>query len=186
MKTFLSIIIVGISFFLGCSDKENIIAPENDQTSGPNWITLPQRNGSSVETEYSVTQQIDGSLGGKLEISDIYFAGPQGVVKVKATLKFPQNCFTGIETITMTADNVNGTIIYSPPMNFNIPALLDLEYQGIDLTGVEPDSVDFVYQDPDGSYDSMEYDKIQVIMAIGKLMLKDGKIPHFSRYGFSR
>ena len=89
MKTFLSILTLGIIFLAGCADKDSIVVPENNQTSGPNWITLPQRNGASVETEYSVTDQIDGNQGDQLFINEIYFAGPYGNVKVNAKLKFP-------------------------------------------------------------------------------------------------
>ncbi|OGU74921.1 MAG: hypothetical protein A2V93_04195 [Ignavibacteria bacterium RBG_16_34_14] len=186
MKTFLSILTLGIIFLAGCADNDSIVAPENNQTSGPNWITLPQQNGASVETEWSVTGEINGTEGGELKIDDAYFAGPFGNVKVKAKLKFKHNSFQGTETITMVLDNVNGTVTYSPHMNFNKPAELDLEFQGIDLTGVNPDSVDFVYQNPDGYFESVDYKKITVKMEDGKIKVENGKIPHFSRYGFSR
>ena len=86
----------------------------------------------------------------------------------------------------MVLEDVNGTITYSPSMNFNVPAILDLDYRGIDLTGINPDSIDFVYHNPNGNFDSAEYDEIRVNVEDGRLELKDAKIPHFSRYGYSR
>ncbi len=185
MKTFLATIMIGFLFLIGCSDENSLVAPENNQASAPNWITLPQRSGSSVETEFSVTNQINGSLGGILEINQTYNSGPI-VVKVKAKLQFPANCFPGTENITMLVDNVSGTVTYSPSMNFNIPAILDLEFMGLDLTGINPADINFAYQDPDGSFDFVEYDKLKVQMNNGGLELKNAQIPHFSRYGYCR
>lgn len=188
MKTLTIVLMAGILFITGCTDESNIFAPQNSQVSGPNWITLPapQYGTASVETEYSVTENIDGTIGGKLQINDIYFGGPHNTVKINVKLTFPKNCFTGTQNITMIVDNVNGTITYSPSMNFDIPALLDLQFQGLDLAGIDPDSINFVYHNPDGDFDSMEYDRLTVNMVNGTISMKDGKIPHFSRYGFSR
>ena len=186
MKTFFLIMIVGIVFFIGCSDQDTILGPGNNLTSGPNWITLPPRSGFSIESDFSVTKQIDGNKGGRLEINVQYLGGPHGEVRLKAILELPANCFSGSKNITMVLEDVNGTITYSPSMNFNVPAILDLEYRGIDLTGINPDSIDFVYHNPNGNFDSAEYDEIRVNVEDGRLELKDAKIPHFSRYGYSR
>ncbi|HSP88731.1 MAG TPA: hypothetical protein VLN45_11395 [Ignavibacteriaceae bacterium] len=186
MKKMIVMFAAVFALFVGCSENLQVNEPEVKTASGPNWITLPQKSGSSVETEYSVSGVIDGTQGGQLSITEIYFAGPFGNVKVSAKLKFAKNSFAGTETITMVVDNVNGTVTYSPHMNFSIPALLDLEFQGIDLTGINPDSIDFVYHNPDGYFDTIDYQSLTVKVADGKLTLTDGKIPHFSRYGFSR
>ena len=186
MKKNIVIIAAVLISFLGCNENLQVVEPEYNSVSGPNWITLPQQSGSSVETEYSVTGQINGIDGGKLEINEIYFGGPQSTVKVNVILKFPKNCFQGTKTITMLVDNVNGTVTYSPSMNFDIPALLDLQFGGIDLTGINPDDIDFVYHNPDGYFDSMEYLRLIVDPKSGTIKLIDGKVPHFSRYGFSR
>jgi len=186
MKKKLLVIAALITLFTGCSENLQVNEPQVNTTTGPNWITLPKRNGSSVETEYSVTKQINGIAGGKIELEEHYFAGPFGEVKLKVKLDFPANCFSYTETITMIVDNVNGTVTYAPHMNFDKPAKLDLEIEGLDLTGINPDSIEFVYHNPDGYYDTMGNKKIKVRFEDGEIKLEDGKVPHFSRYGFSR
>ena len=86
----------------------------------------------------------------------------------------------------MVIDDINGTVTYSPSMNFDKPAILDLKFEGVDLTGVNRDSVDFVYIDYDGLFNPVEYKEIKVDVAKGVLELVDGLIPHFSRYGWGR
>ena len=178
--------LVGVFYLSGCTDESNIITPSNNKTSEPEWIVLPQSSGPSVETEFSVSGLIDGTAGGMLQIYEVYYAGPSGVVRVNTKLTFPKNCFPGTETITMMVDRTNGTVTYSPPMIFDNPAFLNLEFQGIDLSGIDPDSINFVYYNPNGYYETVEYNKLAVSMESGRLTLQDGKIPHFSRYGYSR
>jgi len=186
MKTFLAVMITGIFFFAGCSEKDSIVNPENNQTSAPNWITLPQRSGNLVEAETSTTKNINGSSGGEIIIDWNYNGGPHGEVKVIAKLKFLSGSFSGTKTITMVVNDVDGTITYSPSMNFNKPAELYVKLEGLDLYGINPDSIDFSYHDPSGSFGQVDYKEIQVDISSGTLELKEGKIPHFSRYGFSR
>ncbi len=186
MKTFLSIIIAGIFFFAGCSDKDSIVTPENNQASAPNWITLPQRDGLSIENVFSVTKTIKGKDGGELKIDEHYSAGPHGEVKVIAKLNFKKHSFEGTQTITMIVDDVNGTITYSPSMVFDKPAELYVKLEGLDLYGIDPDDIDFVYYDPSGNYGTVEYKELNVDISSGTLELKEGEIPHFSRFGYTR
>ena len=86
----------------------------------------------------------------------------------------------------MVVDDVNGTITYSPSMNFNTPAELYVKLEGLDIYGINPDLIDFSYHNPNGSFSQVDYKEIQVDISSGTLELKEGKIPHFSRYGFSR
>jgi hypothetical protein len=152
----------------------------------PNWITLPQRtNNLSIETEFSITKRIYGSSGGELKL-DKKYSTTNGSFHILATLKFEKNSFSDYADITMTVDDVNGTVTYSPSMNFLKPATLNLKFEGLDLTGIHPDSLDFVYYSPYGSQGSIVYQEIRTGMATGLLELRNGKIPHFSRYGFSR
>jgi len=186
MKTFLAIMIIGIFFFAGCSDKDSIVTPENNQTSAPNWITLPQSEGLSIENEFSITKNIKGKDGGELIIDKNYNAGPHGTVKIITKLKFYRNSFAGTKNITMTVDDVNGTITFSPSMIFDKPAELYVKLEGLDLSGIDPNDIDFVYYDLSGIYGPVERKEIIVDISSGTLELKEGKIPHFSRYGYSR
>jgi hypothetical protein len=86
----------------------------------------------------------------------------------------------------MSVDDENGTITYSPSMNFNKPAELYLKLEGLDLYDISKNSIDFAYHDPTGSFGQVDYKEIIVDISSGIVELKEGKIPHFSRYGFTR
>ncbi|RPI74372.1 MAG: hypothetical protein EHM47_03770 [Ignavibacteriales bacterium] len=188
MKSLISIVVIaaGILFLSGCTEETNITAPETNYTSGPNWITLPEREGSMVENIIAKTRNINGSSGGEIIIDFNYNGGPHGEVKVIAKLLFRAGSFSGTKAITMTIDDVNGTITYSPSMNFNKDAELYVKLEGLNLYGINPNNVDFSYHDPSGTFGPVDYKEIIVDIPSGILELKEGKIPHFSRYGFSR
>ncbi len=190
MKALLFILIFGFAFFNGCVDSESIVAPEDTQikmqTSGPNWITLPTREGFSVETIISKTKNINGSSGGEIIIDYSYNGGIHGEVKIIAKLSFRSGSFSGTKAITMTIDDVNGTITFSPSMNFNKDAELYLKLEGLNLYGINPGDIDFVYHNPSGGFAPIRYKEIKVDISSGTLELKEGNIPHFSRYGFCR
>jgi len=187
MKTLFSLLVVSLLFWVGCQESSRIVEPETDQTLTPNWIELPKNisHSSSIEMEFSASKNIDGKRGGEI-ILDRHYIGPNGEVKIIAKLKFDKGSFNGKQLITMTVDDVNGTVTYSPSMNFNKPAELYLKLEGLDLTGINPEDIDFVYFSPSGEIGSVVYKEIKVDIQSGILELKEGKIPHFSRLGFTR
>jgi len=188
MKNLAIIVLILIPLFWGCSDN-NLISPEPKKGMQKTWIQLPQpENDLSTEMEFSSLKEIDGNKGGEIRI-DKKYPTPGGVnkeVKISAVLKFQSGSFSGKRDITMVIDDINGTVTYSPSMNFDKPAILDLIFEGIDLTGVNKDQVDFVYIGEDGLFYPVSYKEIKVDLLRGRLELVDGLIPHFSRYGWGR
>jgi hypothetical protein len=73
---------------------------------------------------------------------------------------------------------------FGPHYTFNEPLEYTLELKGVDLTGIDPDSIDFVYQGEDGTVYQCEYKSIEVKLNEGKVKVEKAKLPHFSRYGF--
>ncbi len=69
-------------------------------------------------------------------------------------------------------------------MVFNTPVQYTLTVSGLDLTGVNPDSLDFVYVAQNGSITGVEYDAITANVATGTLAVVNAQLEHFSRYGF--
>ena len=187
MKTLFSLSVVGLLFWGGCQESSRIVEPENDQAPTPKWIELPKNisHSSSIEMEFSAFQRINGNSGGEI-ILDRNYSGTNGDVKIIAKLKFYEGSFKGTELITMTVDDVNGTVTYSPSMNFDKPAELYLKLEGLDLSGINPEDIDFVYFSPSGTIGSVAYKEIKVDIQSGTLELKEGIIPHFLRLGFTR
>ena len=177
-------------FVVGCSEQSSMLAPDNKvNTTEPNWISLPNMNGESGMSVMSMPifqaiKEIDGETGGKILINERYLGGPLGEVKVKAELGFPKDAFVGSKYITMILDTQFGLATFSPHAYFDKDAIYNVEFLGLDLTGVNPKNVGFVYQAEDGSYEYIDYSKIEVDLKNGKLKVRDAKLPHFSRYGF--
>jgi hypothetical protein len=190
MKKYISIIVLLSLFVIGCSEQTSINSPENKvQTQEPNWISLPNMNGESGMSVMSMpifqaSKEIDGKNGGKILINEKYLGGPLGEVKVKAELEFPKDAFVGSKNITMILDTQFGLATFSPHAYFDKDAIYNVEFLGLDLTGVNPKNVGFVYQAEDGSYEYIDYSKIEVDLKNGRLKVRDAKLPHFSRYGF--
>ena len=105
-------------------------------------------------------------------------------ITIWAKLYIPNGAFDGVEEISMIVNNEFGTISFYPHIVFSDSADFDVTYTGIDLSGINPNSVDFIFQNYDGSPEQINYDEITAMISEGKLELIKAKIPHFSRYGF--
>ncbi len=107
-------------------------------------------------------------------------------LKLKQKLNFPRNAFDGEKLVTMSVEQNFGSTTFLPHSNFNFPAEYDLKYEGLDLTGLSPSQLDFVYMNEDGTYEQVVYDEISMDLSKGKIEIKNAQLPHFSRYGFVR
>jgi len=131
-----------------------------------------------------VSKVIDGQSGGEIEFDYEFVTSEGNTISIWAKLNIPNGAFDGVEEIWMIVNNEFGTISFYPHIVFNEPADFDATYTGIDLSGINPNSVDFIFQNYDGSPEQITYDEITTMISEGKLELIKAKIPHFSRYGF--
>jgi hypothetical protein len=69
-------------------------------------------------------------------------------------------------------------------MQFQATVEYTYKITGLDLTGVNPNTLDFVYIDANGNMYTVDYDYVNMDVSTGMLMVKDAILPHFSRYGF--
>ncbi|MFC2085493.1 hypothetical protein ACFLS9_10575, partial [Bacteroidota bacterium] len=171
----------------------DLVTPEEpviEKASEPNWLTLPESSEKSLEKTFSRTQAIFRFYGGTINLNKWYWDWSQGFVSVNASITFEpgfydQNVYGGwYKYITLTVDDETCTSTFSPHMDFLKPATYNVTYSGIDLSGVNPDNIDFVYQAEDGSVQNLQYDRIEVDIQEGLLKVVNAKIPHFSRFGF--
>jgi hypothetical protein len=70
-------------------------------------------------------------------------------------------------------------------MEFNQDVIYNAKFTGLNLTGIDPSSIDFVYQDESGAIEKIEYDALNIDVENGVLEIVNARIPHFSRYGFT-
>jgi len=175
-------------FSFACKEGTSLVAPDNTSVSSeePNWISLPVPNDTRLQKTFSVTELITVQNGGTIQIRESYDGGPHGKVKVFAKIKFGKNVVTEDTYFTMTLDDETCMLTFSPSMTFDKDAELTIELKGIDLGGVDKKDVDFVYYDANGQYVSVDYKKLKVNIRKGDLKVEKVKIPHFSRYGFTK
>ncbi len=184
----------------------------NVKTPEPNWIMLPlsntDANGSSLMAKPLTGQNkwndaesyeqigsgvilfaakyIEDHKGGTIKIDEKISGGPFGEIDVNVELKFPKDAFIGNKNITLALETSFGTTTFSPHATFEKCAVYNAEIRGLDLSGINPSDIDFVYKTEKGKYEFIDKSKIEVDLKEGKLKVRDAKLPHFSRYGFIR
>jgi len=199
-----------IYFIFGCTDTNQLAGPDNnvsvaEQFSSPakvNWISLPQPINKSLRKSWTVGEFIPIGGSGSLNIQDQYEGGVHGMVSVNATIEFNAGSinpdisyFEGVNYLfnsdstqlwsTLTVDDDYCSVNFTPHILFDQTATLNLIFTGIDLTGLNPDNIKFIYEaDVSGEWYEPENSGIIFVQETGALGVQGAVIPHFSRYGF--
>jgi hypothetical protein len=185
--------IAAISLMLvGCNvDQDNAVSPFVESYTdlgtevSPDWIVLPARSDLSVEGDVSVSKMVKGNEETLLEINTGYQSGNRWI-QITANARFQRNSFSGQRYITMSINDEFGTATFSPSGTFSKPVIYNLTIMGLDLSGVNPSKVKFVYFASNGNYYQPKYKYLYVEKQSGKLQINDAELPHFSRFGFTR
>ncbi len=190
-KLTLSLALIFIIFF-GCREELNITEPvesvgiENQQTNEPNWLKLGIPEGAKLTKKTFASQLIDGAVGGTITVDTEYAGGDFGQIAIWAQLTFHPGSFDGVVEITMNIDDEYLYTDFGPHMVFNQLAEYSVIYTGVNTTGLVEDSLRVAFLAPDGSYEFMETDEIDIDHTNGTVQLLETQIPHFSRYGLTR
>ncbi len=176
MKTILTTLMLSAFLLVGCAEDSSFLTSSEtqirQQSNSPNLIQLPGKEGISVENQFSVTEYIDVEHGGELIIDESYNGGPHGEVKVIAKFKIYENTVPEPLMVTMTIDNETGAIGFSPSTIFNRSADLYVKFEGLDLSNVDPDNVQFIDQTPDNNVYPVQYESLVVDISSGIIELK--------------
>lgn len=185
MKKFIPPMLMLLVLFFGCSTDTNINSPETPAgNKNVNLIKLPApEHGLSINSFYTTSKYINGYNGGNFWSQFNYQSISTNVV-ITSQLFFPSGSFPGGKTITQTFNTETASLEFGPSMQFNIPVLYTLTVSGLDLTGINPATLDFVYVAQDGSITGVQYDSITMDTASGTLKVTNARLEHFSRYGF--
>ena len=186
MKKLLTFLIFSALIFFGCNQESEITSPvDNSPSSQLKLISLPTPSGGlTVEDEYTVFKDINGTAGASFWASYSYQGRPKGMVYMSSGLSFPANSFSGVKNISQTFSATGAAMVFGPPMQFNTTVYYSLKIGGLDLTGVNPETLDFVYIDANGNLYPVEYDYIAMDINSGTLKVAGPELNHFSRYGF--
>jgi hypothetical protein len=185
MKSLITLSLVSLMFFFGCNQESEITSPSDSSIQSSlekQWITLSNNGGLSIEETFTKTKKkADGSRGWNITFDHTFSNG----VRSYGDLNCPQNAYEGKLTFSFTLSNEVTVTDFNPsPFTFEIPVEYTIIYEGLDLTGINPNDVDFYYVAPGGALVKAEYDRLEVNIATGRLFVLDAKLPHFSRYGF--
>ena len=185
MKKLLTLSLLSFLVFFGCNQESDITSPVGNNTiQEPNWLVSLPSNGLGTETIHTASELIYGANGGSVNFKGDFPGGPFDKIHVDSKLVIPSGSFTGSMVISTNIDDANCLTTFGPSYVFNQNLVYTLLLQGLDLTGVNPANVKFVYQSEDGSIHECESDGVDVDLNKGKLKVNKAKIPHFSRYGF--
>jgi len=183
MKRIISFLIVTLLLLLGCEQVTEVNSPP-EQILNKQMISLPRPTGLGVEDLYTEYKDINGYYGGWFSEAFTYQGGMTGTVTINSTLHFYNYSFYGTKTIAQTFNTETAAITFGPSMQFNVPVDYTLTITGVDLTGVNPNTLDFVYIDSNGNMYAVQKEYVIMDLATGMLKVKNAKLDHFSRYGF--
>ena len=186
MKKLLTLSLLSFLLFFGCNQDSEVTSPVNNSPNSQlKLISLPAPSGGlGVETLVTRYKEIDGHDGGEFEADFRYQGGPYGYIDVDSDLDFDDHSFEGTKVISQTLDTDFALITFGPSMQFNKSVEYDLRIEGLDLSNVNPETLDFVYIDANGNMYSVDYDYVTMDASSGMLKVKNAELNHFSRYGF--
>ena len=84
-----------------------------------------------------------------------------------------------------TTELAGGVAVTFEPhgVTFSSPAILNIDAHGLDFTGVDPNTVDVYYDNPQtGQWELMQRDDLIVDANAGTIQVINAQLPHFSRY----
>ena len=201
MKTLLFTFVFVTIFVFGCVEQQSqITSPEGK--NNPDKLSFLSLSGSNstglgVETVYSSSEWITGSTGGNIQL-DVYQERPgneYGNFVVHANVTVPPNSFPAGEQrqFTVSLDDQYALLDITPsPTTLYNQLIVDFYVQGIDVSGVTPENLGFVFiSDNDDTYptdnNSFYIDYVNNSITIEDAVIdSDSTILPGSRYGWVR
>ncbi|MBX2990264.1 MAG: hypothetical protein KF749_03740 [Bacteroidetes bacterium] len=109
-----------------------------------------------------------------------------GVALFDVKFTVPGGAVNTATSVTMTIDSSHTVIRFQPEgLQFLKSASLDVTL--INLDPFSPrEIIKFVHVTSSGSFVPQDFEKITISGAIGNILLKKGRVNHFSAYGFGR
>jgi len=188
MRTYIYISMLISLFVIGCSEESSLVTPNNtnNTTSNnePNWINLPKNADTKLLKTFVTSEFITVAEGGQLVIDETYTSTDSTLVHAYSSITFAPGVVMEDVNISMEIDDETGVSTFLPHQMFNFPAILNQTFTGLNLSGVDPDNIELLYLSLDGNYEVMPVDQIIVDIETGTITVVNGRIPHFSRYGF--
>ena len=190
MKRLLSLSLAALLLiFTACQNEGPISGPELSGSqkiskAEPTWIGLPQNAEKRLLKTFGTSEFITVAEGGQLTIDETYTSTEGKTVHAYSSIAFAPGCVQADVNITMDIDDQTGVSTFMPHQTFNFPAVLNQTFSGLNLSGIDVNNVQLYYMVEGGSYEVMEYDQLIIDAETGTITVVNGKIPHFSTFGF--
>ena len=194
MKTILAILMVTLILLLGCDTSPDLLVNnlENDFSKSSISVTryvqipLPNKSPLWADSIFTMSQIIDGSVGGRMIMQKYYISDAGDSVIINSDLRIPEGAFQGTETITMTVDDEFASIHFYPSMVFDDTLRLFQSFEGLNLENYPTGTLDFVFVDDGGGIELIKKNGVQVVVPQGIVRVQNAKLIHFSKYGWVR
>ena len=194
MKTILKILTLTLFVIWGCEDSNDLSVnnyninyqPSLSKTGNYELIPLPEKSTLWMDSVFTMSKNIDGSVGGRMIMNKYYITADGDSVIINADLRIPAGAFQGTKTITMTVDDEYASIHFYPSMVFDDTLRLFQSFEGLHLENYSTGTLDFVFIRDDGSIEFIKKNGLQVVVPQGIVRVQNAKLLHFSRYGWIR
>jgi hypothetical protein len=194
MKNILTILLVAILLLFGCdtssdlsvNNSENKLQASVSKITDYELIPLPNKSPLWMDSVFTMSEVIDGSVGGRMIMDKFYISEDGDSVLIQTDLRIPEGAFQGTETITMTVDDEYAAVHFSPKMIFADTLRLFQSFEGLHLENYPTGTIDFVFIADDGSIELIKKNGVQVVVPQGIVRVQNAKLLHFSRYGWIR
>jgi hypothetical protein len=176
-KIIFSTALILVAILISCGD-EVLNSPNIDED---NWIKMPENPALGDTTKFDIASKINGFDGGSIDFTKDFIGGPYGQYCVYAKLRVLPGTFASGDTIdfNLSVDVTNTSVIVSPvDSNFTKPLKLTLTYCGIDLSGLNPAEIDFVYGNGIDTFIDVNYDDAVIDTLLGKLEITNAHIEY--------
>ena len=149
-------------------------------------IPLPEKSPLYLDSVFTVTKIINGLLGGTITLDKSYISKEGKLVTVLVNMVIPPLAFFGQRTITCTIEDSLAIMDCGPDMTFGRSLTLVQTFTGLDLMSYDVRDIDFGYINEDGHYYPIQRSSLIVNKQLGLVSIVNGKIGHFSKYGWVR
>jgi hypothetical protein len=143
---------------------------------------LPAPKNKSLFKSYSISKLVESKKTVKIELKDEYEGGVHGQVSFMIKVNIPQGSTDNDVDVTMSFNPEDGILTLLPHIIFNNPVEIEYWVEGFDLKEGDEDKLDFVYMNPNGTYESLERKRLKCDVEKGGVKLYEGLTNHFSRF----
>ncbi|MDQ7817999.1 MAG: hypothetical protein RDU14_13310 [Melioribacteraceae bacterium] len=174
--------------FISCQNEGPITSPESPPSQKqsdfePKWIGLPKNDNIKLLKSFKTSEYITKAKGGNLTIDEEYKSGRKNV-HTYSDIYFAPGCVKKDGFISMSINDETGITSFLPGQTFNFPAILNQTFTGLNLNSKNIGKIHLYFMNPVGNWEIMECDDLIVDVKKGTITIVNGKLPHFSVFGY--